>query len=217
MVTPIVYIVEDETETRELLVRLFDNLGHAVATFASAEEFLEGIRQDAAQPRCAIAELRLPGMDGLRLQQRLSAAQLRMPMVFLTAHATVPAAVQAMRMGAIDFLEKPLNSQLLLAAVQRALQSETEACRRYESSRTIASRLAKLTPREREVLDLLVTAHSTKEIASRLAINAKTVFVHRARVMEKMGVDSLVELSRLLSLEILPERTPPGSQLSSAR
>lgn len=217
MVTPIVYIVEDEADTREQLVRLFDNMGHAVAAFASAEEFLEGIRQDAAQPRCAIVELRLPGMDGLRLQQRLNAAQLRMPMIFLTAHATVPTAVQAMRMGAVDFLEKPMNPQLLTASVQRALQNEVEACRRFESSRTISNRLAKLTPREREVLDLLVTAHSTKEIASRLAINAKTVFVHRARVMEKMGVDSLVELSRLLSLEILPERTPPGSQAPSTR
>lgn len=217
MVTPIVYIVDDETETRKALLRLFDNTGPAVAAFASAEEFLEGVRQDASQPRCAIVELRLPGMDGLRLQQRLGVAQLRMPMIFLTAHATVPAAVQAMRMGAVDFLEKPLNPQPLLAAVQRALQSEAEACRRFESNRTIATRLAKLTPREREVLDLLVTAHSTKEIASRLSINAKTVFVHRARVMEKMGVDSLVELSRLLSLEILPERTPPGMRSEPLR
>ncbi len=210
MVTPIVYIVEDETVAREMLVRLFTNTGHAVAAFASAEEFLEGIHQDASQPRCAIVELRLPGMDGLKLQQRLVAAQLRMPIIFLTAHATVPLAVQAMKLGAADFLEKPCKPEPLLASVQRTLQHDAEACRRYECNRTIASRLAKLTPREREVLELLVTAHSTKEIASRLAINAKTVFVHRARVMEKMGVDSLVELSRLLSLEILPERTPPA-------
>jgi FixJ family two-component response regulator len=193
-----IYIIEDEPGMREVLSLTLREAQYRVQSFLSAEDFFAHFEDDPAMPRCMVSDIRMPGMSGLALQERLVGNGVRMPMIFLTAYAEVPHAVQAMKNGAVDFLEKPFERAQLLACIEKALGQEMEVCQKLAGQRSIHERLAKLTPREREVLELLVTAHSTKEIASRLNINAKTVFVHRARVMEKMGADNLVELSQMV-------------------
>jgi FixJ family two-component response regulator len=199
MIAPMIYIIEDEGGMRDILAIVLRDAQYRVQAFLSAEDFFAHFEDDPAMPRCMISDLRMPGMGGLGLQERLMEKGIRMPLIFLTAYAEVPHAVQAMKRGALDFLEKPFELPQLLACVEKALAQEAEVCQKLAGQRSIHERLAKLTPREREVLDLLVTAHSTKEIASKLNINAKTVFVHRARVMEKMGADNLVELSQMVA------------------
>lgn len=198
MSTPIVYLIDDDTLSRETLAALLSVDGFRVAAYATGEDFLASFQDDPAVPRCLVCDLRLPGIDGLALQARLKESGIRMPIVFISGYANVPAAVRAMKLGAVDFLEKPFERTKLVECINQALERDRAACEHLASRIDVGQRLAKLTPREREVLDLLVAAQSTKEIASRLGINAKTVFVHRARVMEKMGVDSLVELSHLV-------------------
>jgi FixJ family two-component response regulator len=194
-----IYVIEDENDMREILSLTLRDAEYRVQSFPNAEDFFARFVDDPSQPRCMISDIRMPGMGGLGLQERLVQAGVRMPMIFLTGFAEVPEAVQAMKRGAVEFFQKPFDRAELLNCVQRVLAQEAEVCEKLAGQRGIHERLAKLTPREREVLDLLVTAHSTKEIASRLSINAKTVFVHRARVMEKMGADNLVELSQMVS------------------
>jgi two-component system response regulator FixJ len=193
------YLVEDDDAAREAFVEMLNVNGFHPVAFGSAEEFLAAYKDDPTQPKCLIVDLRLPGMSGLELQERLNGAGVRMPMIFVSGYADVPAAVHAMKCGAFDFMEKPVEPELLFECINQAVSRDTAASNVSQNNRSIAERMAKLTPREREVLELLATAHSTKEIASRLSINAKTVFVHRARVLEKMGVDNLVELSRMVT------------------
>jgi RNA polymerase sigma factor (sigma-70 family) len=189
---PVVFVVDDDPSLRRTLQRLFVAEGLACETFASAPEFLA--QYDASRPGCLLLDVRMPDISGLELQERLEAQGGTIPIVFMTAHADVPMTVRAMKGGAVDFVEKPFNEQLLLEAVQRALAADRQARQRARAQRRVAERLRRLTSRERQVLERVVAGRTNREIAEEWGISEKTIKVHRGRVMEKMGAKSLPEL-----------------------
>lgn len=195
--TPIVYLVEDDASSLHLLQTFLAAERYRTVSYTSAVKFLEEFKDDPGQVRCLVTDLVMPQIDGLALQQKLVERNVRMPVIFVTGQGQVAQAVEAMKLGAVDFLEKPLDVAKLRDVVRRAIDRDLSARDTQISDAAVTQRMQLLTRREREVMDLLVEARSTKEIASHLGINLKTVFVHRARVMEKMGVESLVELSQL--------------------
>ena len=195
---PTVFVVDDDRAMRDSLSWLLDSVGLRVRSYATAAEFLAD--HDPAQPGCLVLDVRMPGMSGLDLQAELARRGVELPPIVITGHAEVSMAVRAVKAGAIDFIEKPFSDQLLLDRVRQALQIDLEARevrRRREDARR---RLATLTAREREVLNLVVAGKANKEIASELGVSPKTVEVHRAHVMSKMCVDSLAELIRITLL-----------------
>jgi len=195
---PVVFVVDDDRAMRESLTWLLDSVGLRVRSYANARDFLA--EYDPAQPGCLVLDVRMPGMSGLDLQAELARRGVELPTIVITGHAEVSMAVRAVKAGAIDFIEKPFSDQLLLDRVRQALEIDLEARevrRRREDARR---RLATLTAREREVLDLVVAGKANKEIASALGLSTKTVEVHRAHVMSKMCVDSLAELIRITLL-----------------
>ena len=191
----IVYLVDDDDALRRATSRLLQSSGLEVRAFPSAEEFLA--HYDAAVPGCLLLDLRMPGQSGLELQRTLLDRGVGVPIVFLTGHADVPASVHAMKGGAIDFLEKPVDEDRLLAALEQALEADLAARRQRGDLTQIQGRLASLTPRERDVLALVVAGKLNKQIASSLGIAERTVKLHRARVLEKMGAASLADLVRI--------------------
>ena len=195
---PTVFVVDDDRAMRDSLSWLLDSVGLRVRSYATAAEFLAD--HDPAQPGCLVLDVRMPGMSGLDLQAELARRGVELPTIVITGHAEVSMAVRAVKAGALDFIEKPFSDQLLLDRVRQALQIDLEARevrRRREDARR---RLATLTAREREVLNLVVAGKANKEIASALGVSPKTVEVHRAHVMSKMCVDSLAELIRITLL-----------------
>ncbi len=194
-----VYLIDDDADACTLLGKLLENEGYRVETFFSAEEFLGKYTHDPLAPRCLVTDLRMPIMDGMELQERLLEQNVRMPVIFLTGHGDVDFAVQAMKRGAVDFLQKPVDGEKLRQSIRQALDSSHRTSELEGRRQEVFGRVALLTAREKEVLDLLAEGNSTKQIASQLSINPKTVFVHRARVLEKMGVDSLVALSQMMA------------------
>ena len=195
---PTVFVVDDDRAMRDSLSWLLDSVGLRVRSYATAAEFLAD--HDPAQPGCLVLDVRMPGMSGLDLQAELARRGVELPTIVITGHAEVSMAVRAVKAGALDFIEKPFSDQLLLDRVRQALEVDLEARevrRRREDARR---RLATLTAREREVLDLVVAGKANKEIASALGVSPKTVEVHRAHVMSKMCVDSLAELIRITLL-----------------
>jgi FixJ family two-component response regulator len=189
---PTVFVVDDDASVRGALARLLHSAGYQTETFASAEGFLAQSRFDA--PGCILLDVRMPGLNGLELQQALTAADRQLPIVFITGHGDVPMSVRAMKAGAEDFLPKPFDDEELLKAVAQALnKSQREQNERTEVAE-IRKRLSSLTPREREVLCHVVAGQLNKQIAADLSIAEKTIKVHRARVMEKMGASSLAGL-----------------------
>jgi FixJ family two-component response regulator len=189
---PTVFVVDDDASVRGALARLLHSAGYQTETFASAEGFLAQSRFDA--PACILLDVRMPGLNGLELQQALAAADRQLPIVFITGHGDVPMSVRAMKAGAEDFLPKPFDDEELLKAVAQALnKSQREQNERTEVAE-IRKRLSSLTPREREVLCHVVAGQLNKQIAADLSIAEKTIKVHRARVMEKMGASSLAGL-----------------------
>jgi FixJ family two-component response regulator len=195
---PTVFVVDDDRAMRESLSWLLDSVGLRVRSYATAADFLA--EHDPAQPGCLVLDVRMPGMSGLDLQAELARRGVELPTIVITGHAEVSMAVRAVKAGAIDFIEKPFSDQLLLDRVRQALEIDLEARevrRRREDARR---RLATLTAREREVLNLVVAGKANKEIASALGVSPKTVEVHRAHVMSKMYVDSLAELIRITLL-----------------
>ena len=191
----LVHVVDDDGAVRDSLGLLLESAGLDVRTYASATEFLNALPQQAAG--CVLTDVRMPEMDGLELQRRLGALGVRLPVIVMTGHGDVPIAVGALKAGAADFLEKPFDDQQLLTAVQSALAASRQTHDEAAAMAEIASRLATLTPREREVLDRLVEGQPNKTIAYDLGSSPRTVEVHRARVMEKMGARSLPELVRM--------------------
>lgn len=184
-----VYIVDDDVSVRDALSLLLSLRGHASATFASAEDFLA-----AAQPDwrgCAVIDLRMPGMGGLELQAQMRSRGLQLPVIVITAHGDVAAARQAFLARAVDFIEKPFDGEQLLQAVETAL-----ATARDPASVPPRPGEARLSPREREVMDLMVAGLSNRRIAETLGISHRTVEVHKARVLERVGVRNVVELVR---------------------
>ncbi len=202
-VEPVVYVVDDDAAIRDSLHLLLTTARLKVRTFANAERFLD--EHDPATPGCAVLDLRMPGLDGLQLQQELAARQAHRPVIFLTAYGDVPTVRRAMQQGAFDFLEKPVNRDELLDRVRQAIQQDEEARRHREEVSAIRRRLGSLSPREREVLDLLVVGAPNKLIADRLGVAQRTVEDHRAHIMHKMEAESLATLVRMLDLA---ENTP---------
>lgn len=192
---PAVFVVDDDPSVRKSLTRVMRSAGYTVEAFASAAAFLA--RGPFPDPCCAVVDVRMPGLSGLDLQQALARSGYGVPIVFVTGHGDIPMSVHAMKAGAVDFLTKPFGVADLLAAVGRAIAKDAEdrgeAGRRAE----VQDRLSRLTPRELEVLALVVTGMLNKQIAAALGIGEKTVKVHRARVMEKMEAGSVAELVRL--------------------
>jgi FixJ family two-component response regulator len=189
---PTVFVVDDDASIRGALARLLHSAGYQTKTFASAESFLAQSHFDA--PGCIVLDVRMPGLNGLELQQALAAADQQLPIVFITGHGDVPMSVRAMKAGAQDFLPKPFDDEELLKAVAQALnKSQREQNERTEVAR-IRRRVSSLTPREREVLCHVVAGQLNKQIAADLNIAEKTIKVHRARVMGKMGATSLAGL-----------------------
>ena len=191
---PLVYVVDDDEAVRDSLTLLLKAVGLASQTFSSAAEFLN--HYDPEQHGCLVADIRMPGMSGLDLQDELNRGGAQIPLIFITGHGDVPMAVDAMKSGALDFIEKPFRDQDLLDRVQQALAWDKE--RRIENLKTLAirERLATLTPRETEVMECVVQGQANKVIAMDLGVSQRTVEIHRARVMEKMAVRSVAKLVR---------------------
>lgn len=197
MVEPaLVHIIDDDDAVRDSLALLLDAAGFAVRVYAAAADFLTVVPSLSAG--CVLTDMRMPDMDGLTLLRRLGEAGVPLPVIAMTGHGDVPIAVAALKAGAIDFLEKPFDDAHLIAIIRDALDASLTAQRRALAAADIAARVASLTPREREVLDLLVTGKPNKVIAYDLGASPRTVEVHRARVMEKMGARSLAELVRMV-------------------
>lgn len=198
---PTIYIVDDDQQVRESIQLLMESVGLEVASYDSAQDYLDHFSPD--QHGCLILDVRMRGMSGLELQSRLQQFPSHPPIVMISAHGDVPMAVRALQAGALDFLEKPFNAQALLDSVHRAMQQD--ALRRGEATRLaeIKERIARLTPREAEVMRRVVDGQRNKVIASEMSITQSTVEAHRARVMEKMEAKTLSELMRMLvTLEI---------------
>ncbi len=193
---PTVFIVDDDEAMRESLTWLIESVGLTVKTFASADEFLQSYYPGRAG--CLLLDVRMPGMSGLELQKHLREQQLTVPVIMITGHGDVPMAVRAMKSGAIDFIEKPFNDEQLLESIRNALAVDDTRRDQQSFKAGVASRLSQLTPRESEVMEMVTSGKSNKEIANLLNVSAKTVEAHRAKVMEKMQAGSLAELVRLV-------------------
>lgn len=192
---PTVFVVDDEPGVRHALRVLLESVGWQNEAYESATHFLAAY--DPERPGCLVLDLRMPGLSGLDLQRELVDRGSLLPIIFLTAHAEVPTAVRAMRTGAIDFLEKPFNSQVLLDRVQEAVEWNRQARRERAERTSVAARLSSLTAREREVLDHVIAGKPNKRIAADLGVTEKTVEFHRSNLMAKLRVSSLAELVRL--------------------
>ena len=191
-----VFVVDDDEAIRHSLELLIGAVGHSVKSFADAPSFLEYF--DIGLRGCIVADLRMPGMNGLELQEKLGERGCNMPVIFLSAHGDVSAAVRALKQGATDFLEKPFNPTVLLERIDQALSKDAEQQAAQERASKIAERKAALTPREREIMTLVVDGNPTKVIAVELAISERTVELHRSRIMKKMSAHSVADLVRML-------------------
>jgi FixJ family two-component response regulator len=190
-----VHVVDDDSAVRASLCWLIETVGLTAKAYNTADEFLRDFNPD--QVGCVVVDVRLPGMSGLDLQDQLGRRGIRIPIIVITGHGEVSMAVRAMKAGALNFLEKPFSDQQLLDEIHKAIaldrRNRKEALRRQD----VQTRLSRLTPREREVMDLVVNGMANKQIAAELGLSDKTVEIHRARVMDKTGADSLAALVRL--------------------
>lgn len=199
---PVVFVVDDNPSVREGVTSLLASVGIRAETFRTAEDFLRAPRPDA--PTCLVLDVRLPGLSGLDLQQRLLRAGPAIPIVFITGHGDVPMSVEAMKAGAVEFLLKPFREQQLLDAIQRALSRDRGERARLAGEAAWRQRYEALTPREREVMACVVAGLLNKQIAAKLGMSEVTVKVHRSRVMQKMNVASLPDLVRAADRLSLP-------------
>lgn len=193
--SPTVFVIDDDEAVRDALSVHLDLAGLRVRAFSSAHDFLASIHHD--QPGCAILDIRMPEMDGLALQQEMIRRGITLPVIIITGHGDVPAAVAAFRAGAVDFLQKPFDEDQLIDRVREAIDRDERDRRHVLEVAEIRHRYEQLTPREREVMDLVAEGHSNKVVALRLDIGVRTVETHRAKVLEKMGVRSASELARM--------------------
>ena len=192
-----IYVVDDDPSVRKGLSRLISSVGFSVEAFASAREFLE-VRPNETGPCCVVLDVRMPGLSGLDLQEELSKrASYVIPIIFITGHGDIPMTVRAMKRGAVDFLTKPFNDQQLLDAINVAIDNDRGARVEMSEVDVLMQRVDRLTPRERQVMALVITGMLNKQIAYQLGISEKTVKVHRGHVMEKLEIDSVAELVRL--------------------
>jgi len=191
----VVAVVDDDLSAREGLESLIRSAGWRAETFASAQEFLARARPDA--PGCLILDLQLPGLSGLDLQKRMAEAGMEIPIIFLTGHGNIPASVQAMKAGAVEFLTKPVDEQDLLRAIQEAIERDRRTRQRHSEIHELQNRYESLTAREQEVMQQVVKGLLNKQIAAELQITEFTVKIHRGHVMRKMRADSLADLVRM--------------------
>ena len=191
----VVFVVDDDASLRESLQDLIGSVGLRVEAFASAQEFLGSRRPDT--PSCLVLDVRLQGLSGLDLQKRMAEVKIEIPIIFITGHGDIPMSVQAMKAGAVGFLTKPFRDQELLDAIQQALELDRRARERWARLEELHSRYRSLTPREREVIALVVAGLLNKQIAGELGTSEAAVKVHRQHVMEKMGAGSLADLVRI--------------------
>jgi FixJ family two-component response regulator len=212
---PIVFVVDDDPSVRRAIKRLIGSAGLQVELFGSAQEFLQSRRPDA--PSCLVLDIRLPGISGLDFQPQLAEAGIRIPIIFITAHGDIPMTVRAMKAGAVEFLTKPFRDKDLLDAIQLAL--ERDRTRRQQESEIAAlrERFESLTPREREILPLVVSGRLNKQIAAGLGTSEITIKVHRGSIMRKMQAESLADLVRMAGRLGLPAGQLSSNRTSSAQ
>lgn len=191
-----VFVVDDDAGVRASIRLLLKSVGIPATPMASAQEFLDAF--DPAQPGCLVLDIRMPGMNGLELQQQLNLRGAIMPVLFITGHGDVPMAVEAMQQGAFDFLQKPFRDQELIDRIHKALERDRESRAALTQHDQIRAKLLSLTTREREVLDLLTQGKQNKVMAAELGISQRTVEIHRAHVMDKLGARSLAQLVRMV-------------------
>ena len=192
---PTVFIVDDDPSIRFAMQALMDSVNLPHEIFASGDEFLEKVTDQ--RPGCLVLDIRMPGLGGLELQEELLGRGNTVPIIFITGHGDVPMAVEAMQKGAVDFIQKPFRDQDLLDRIREALTTDKERREEQQKHAEVAERLARLTNREREVFDLVVTGKPNKVIAYELGVSQRTVEIHRARVMEKMQARSLADLVKM--------------------
>jgi FixJ family two-component response regulator len=191
----VVFVIDDDPSMRMAIKELIEAVGISCQTFGSGQELLNATLPDV--PSCLVLDVRLPGLSGLNLQRELTARGISIPIVFITGHGDIPMSVQAMKAGAVEFLTKPFRDQDLLDAIEQATERDRTARLQLTEIRELRERSEALTPRELEVMRLVVTGRLNKQIAAELGISEKTVNVHRAQVMQKMQADSLAELVRM--------------------
>ncbi len=199
---PTVFVVDDDQAVRDSLRWLIESINLKVETYCSATDFINNYDPD--RRGCLILDVRMPGMSGLDLHEKLLSEQIRIPIIFITGHGDVPMAVRAMKSGAVDFIGKPFNDQALLDRIQQAIELDNMNRIRDREREEVTARWRKLTPRERQVMELVVSGKSNKAIAAMLGVSSKTVEAHRAKFMEKMQVNSLPDLMRVTLTHDLP-------------
>lgn len=203
MTSTVVHLIDDDDGVRHSLAFLLATAGLAVRVYESGVAFLAAL--GTLQPGCIVSDVRMPGIDGLELQRRLKAVGVHLPVIIMTGHADVPLAVEAMKAGAVDFIEKPFDDEVLLSAIRVALDRYNALDHQGAEAAQIQTRLQSLSPRERQVLDGLLAGHPNKTIAYDLKLSPRTVEVHRANVMMKMGANSLSALVRMaVQAKVLP-------------
>lgn len=195
----VVHVIDDDADVRQSLAFLLSTAGLAVRVHDSAVAFLKVLPE--IKDGCVVTDVRMPGIDGLELQRRLGELEKRLPVIVMTGHGDVPLAVEAMKAGAVDFIEKPFDDEVLLSAIRAALARNADDRERNARAAAIQERIARLSDRERDVLDRLVAGKANKVIAYELGISPRTVEVYRANVMTKMQADSLSELVRMALIE----------------
>jgi FixJ family two-component response regulator len=195
---PIVFVVDDDVWIRESLQTLLRDEGWYPETFASAQEFLD--RPRAFIPSCLVLDISLPGLNGLDLQKRIAVERTDMPIIFITGHGDIPMSVGAMKAGAVEFLTKPFNDEVLLTAIRQALERSREALAQETKIQELLDRYASLTPRERDVMGLVVSGLLNKQVAGELGITESTVKAHRGQVMQKMKANSVADLVKMIAI-----------------
>jgi len=205
--SPTVFVVDDDQAIRSSLKWLIETIGVRVETFASADEFIRSYYP--GRSGCLLLDIRMPGMNGLELQEYFNQQNISIPIIIITGHGDVPMSVRAMKAGAVDFIEKPFNDELLLESIRSALEIDCEQRMIQAERAMIATNLEQLTPREHEVMEMVTDGKANKEIAVALGVSAKTVEAHRARVMEKMQAPSLAALVKMvITANVYGEKRP---------